>query len=143
MNDAVKVTAEVSLAWFKTNPDAGAAYMAKFFEQHPATEWVATVRQERTGFFDLVATRKTQGGTKLSVADEKGNWTDAPTGIPPRTFETPAAELLNVRYCGSLPVVVTDARNPKVNEPVKGGGNQTAEVRQTADGVWIVTRVVD
>lgn len=69
MTDTVRVVAEISLAWFKTNPDAGAAYMAKFHEQHPATEWVVVVRMERTGFFDIVATRKT--GTNVAYITGK------------------------------------------------------------------------
>ena len=55
---SVKVTCEISLAWFKQHPDLGVASLTKFYEQHPSEQWSVRADQSRTGYLHLVAVRK-------------------------------------------------------------------------------------
>jgi len=57
---SVLTICEISLAWFKQNPDLGVASLVKFYEDHPPEVWNVRARQQRTGFFELVASRRNQ-----------------------------------------------------------------------------------
>jgi hypothetical protein len=54
----VTTISEISLRWFKENPDLGVESLVKFYTDHPPEKWNVRARQNRTGFFELVASRK-------------------------------------------------------------------------------------
>lgn len=54
----VTTISEMSLLWFKENPELGIESLVKFYADHPPEKWNVRARQNRTGFFELVATRK-------------------------------------------------------------------------------------